>query len=54
MKLPPPLQKALTAIDALALRERMLITSVVLALLWVLWDNMLMQPINTLEQAGKT
>ena len=53
MKLSPPLQKALNSIDALALRERVLVTGVVLVLLWVLWDSMLMQPINTLEGAKK-
>lgn len=53
MKLPPPLQKVYDAMDALAVRERLLITGVVLALLWVLWDTMLMRPLNTLGEARK-
>lgn len=51
MTLPPQLQKAFNTFDAQTLRERLLVTGVILALLWMLWDNMLMQPINTLEKA---
>lgn len=51
MTLPPQITAAFGKVDAMSIRERALIAGTVLALVWALWDAVLMQPLNALEQA---
>jgi MSHA biogenesis protein MshJ len=44
--LPAGLQSAMTRFDAMSLRERVLIGSALIACLLVIWDSLLMQPLN--------
>lgn len=44
--------KLLARFDALSLRERLLVTAVILVLLFVLWDSLLMQPLGMQQKAA--
>jgi MSHA biogenesis protein MshJ len=46
MKMPVAVQNVARRFDALNLRERILVASGVLALVFVVWDSLLMQPLN--------
>jgi MSHA biogenesis protein MshJ len=46
MKMPVALQNAARRFDALNLRERILVATGVLALVFVTWDSLMMQPLN--------
>src|SRR4051812_39819502 len=51
LTLPVPLQAAMTRFDAMTIRERVLIGSALLAGLLVMWDTLLMQPLNARRTA---
>ena len=51
MKLPPQAIVVFERIDSMSLRERAMVAATVLALLWALWDALLMRPLNALEDA---
>lgn len=50
--MPERLAKLLARFDALSIRERLLIMAVILVLLFVLWDSLLMQPLNLRQKAA--
>jgi MSHA biogenesis protein MshJ len=51
MNLPPQVAVTFERIDSMSLRERAMVAVTVFALLWALWDALLMRPLNALEQA---
>lgn len=51
MKLPAQVEVVFSRIDAMSLRERAMVALTVLAVLWAIWDALLMRPLNALEQA---
>ena len=51
LTLPAALQSAMVRFDAMSLRERALIAMALLASLLVIWDTVLMQPLNTRRSA---
>lgn len=46
------LTKLLARFDALSIRERLLIMAVILVLIFVLWDSLLMQPLNLQQKTA--
>jgi MSHA biogenesis protein MshJ len=51
MTVPPQVKKALDYVDALSIRERAMVAVTLLAIIWAVWDTVLMQPLRALEQA---
>lgn len=51
MKLPAQVEGVFDRIDSMSIRERAMVALTVLAVLWALWDALLMRPLNALEQA---
>ncbi len=51
MTLPPPVKAVFVRVDALSLRERAMVAAAVLAVVWAVWDNFLMVPLNALQAA---
>lgn len=51
MTLPPQVQLMFERIDSMSIRERAMVAATVLAVLWALWDGLLMRPLGALEQA---
>lgn len=51
MKLPAQVEVVFSRIDAMSIRERAMVALTVLAVLWAVWDALLMRPLNALEQA---
>ena len=51
MKPPAQVVALFERIDSMSLRERAMVAATVLALLWALWDALLMRPLNGLESA---
>lgn len=46
------ISKLLARFDALSLRERLLVTAVILVFLFVLWDSLLMQPLGVQQKTA--
>jgi MSHA biogenesis protein MshJ len=54
MSLPPQIANVFTRIDEMSLRERAMIAGAVFAVIWALWDGLLMRPASALEQARRS
>lgn len=54
MNLPPQIAKIFARVDEMSLRERTMIAVAVFAVIWALWDGLLMRPANALEQARRS
>lgn len=51
MKMPPQVRAVMERIDSMSIRERAMSAAAVLAVLWAVWDGMLMQPLSDLQDA---
>ncbi|MCA1799201.1 MAG: hypothetical protein LC632_07000 [Xanthomonadaceae bacterium] len=51
MSKPTRVQVVFERIDSMSIRERAMVALTVLAVLWALWDGLLMRPLGALEQA---
>lgn len=51
MRTPAQVQAVFERVDSMSIRERAMVTATVLAVLWALWDGLLMRPLGALEQA---